>query len=660
MATTANQFLFNSLFYLVILAFLRPVNNLHAQTITDSVLLSEVQISAKSIVKFQAGSKIETVSPKTLELFQDGNLSDMLKRLSPISIKTTAGGLATIRIRGSSPDHTTINFGGINVNSVTLGHSNISNLPLYLFDELGLQYGSSATVNGSGNIGGAIHLMLGQNWTDGIRAECRISHGSYGEQMYGSKIFAGNGKLETVSRFYYFSKTNNFKFFNTSIKDFSTGKIGVDDIQRNANIVNKGFLQEFNYRFQPEEYIRLAVWMENDWHKIQQNQAANYLNPEYFETYEDKHIRAIASYDNRTKPFKFHGGLGYVSDNAVFNRGTNQIMANRFMADFFTEHDLSDNISYKTGIKFERVQPTVYAYGKNIGNEDRLDVFFLYNHHFFKKLRITLNLRHGFVTGYNIPFVPSLGFSWNVYHDKNNSFKVSGNIGKSYRIPSFNDRFWLPGGNRNLLPENGFSSELSAAHKYLANRLELNHKIHFFYMDITNWVLWSNGGSFWFAGNVQQVRSKGIEAQSEIIYKISGFNLSQTINYSLTKAERVKTLNSQDALGRQLEYVPMHSATSAFQINYKSYDFSLDASYTHWQFTDETFDNLLDACFLLNASVSALFKVNKNNRFKLNFLVNNLLNKNYQSSLNYAMPRIHYRISLTYYLKYENYENVNL
>ena len=99
-------------------------------------------------------------------------------QFTPIYLKANAGGLSTIRIRGTAADHTSVNFGGININSLTLGQSDFSRIPVYLFDGIDLQYGSSSAVNGSGAIGGSVYLGLSSEWTDGSRVKATVSEGS--------------------------------------------------------------------------------------------------------------------------------------------------------------------------------------------------------------------------------------------------------------------------------------------------------------------------------------------------------------------------------------------------------------------------------------------------------------------------------------------------
>ena len=622
---------------------------INAQSLNDTVQIETIEISA-GITRYQAGAKVDKIQPAKFELMRDGNLASLLSRLTPISIKSDAGGLSTIRIRGTSPDHTSVNFGGIDLNSLTLGHSNMSNIPMYLFDELEIQFGSSSVVNGSGSIGGAIHLGLKSNWTIGFKAEIMTAFGSFGEQIYCPKLYFGNGKWETVTRIYYYKKINTFKFFNTSIKDFSTGKVGIEDIQRNADIENRGILQEFNYLFAPQESLKILVWLENDWHLIQQNQASNYYSPDKKETYEDRNIRTWASYDNFNNKVKYHFGAGYVFDSGIFNITTDPIKTQRIVGDSYMEYG-SRFGSYKFGLNVATIYPTVYAYSKDLKHEDRADFYLLYNYQFFKRFNISLNLRQGFVTNFKLPFVPAFGASYLLLYSEKNSLKLNGNIAKSYRVPTFNDRYWVPGGKPNLLPEEGMNYELGIQYGYNSGPAQASIKINAFFMDIDNWLLWRNGGSFWYAENVQRVQSKGVEITGELKYKIGQVELINTLNYSCTNANRTESLVENSAFGRQLEYVPLHSAVAFASVSYKNFNFSTDASYINEQFTDETNGNILPPCFLLNLATSYQFGIKAMNQFRMKAMVNNILNTNYQSSINYAMPRINYQISLIYNFK---------
>ena len=167
------------------------------ESVMDSVMLDEVTAIGVAR-KYQAGSKIESISADQLQISQEGGIDQILMRFTPIYLKSNAGGLSSIHFRGTSANHTSVNFGGINVNSLTLGSADMSAIPSYLFDGIDIQYGSSSAVNGSGSIGGSLSLGLQSNWTNGLKISANISQGSFGEQFYGTKVFAGNGKWESV------------------------------------------------------------------------------------------------------------------------------------------------------------------------------------------------------------------------------------------------------------------------------------------------------------------------------------------------------------------------------------------------------------------------------------------------------------------------------
>ncbi|WP_340114154.1 TonB-dependent receptor [Maribellus mangrovi] len=616
--------------------------------ISDTIQLGEV-VSYGHLQKFQSGAKIEKISGAQYILSQDGNLEQLLTRSLPIAFKSDAGGLSTIRIRGTAANHTSVNFGGIDLNSLTLGQSNFNNIPVFLFDEIGVQFGSASSVNGSGSIGGAIHLGLINRWTDGFKLETRVSHGSFGEQLYGTKIFAGNGKFESVSRAYYYYKKNDFPFLNNTYRDFENNIFEIEDVQKNASIEKYGLLQELNYRFAENEFFTLNVWLENNWRQNQQNMQTNLNNPDFSEDYEDKHIRIWAGYKNRKNPFKFEINGGYVFDDAVNNGSTKDtIRTQRAIAEAFVEHDFRSDASYKIGAKAERIFPEVYAYSSSLEKEDRVDFYASYYQRFFRKLSLTLNLRQGFVTDFNVPFTPSVGLNYLVVSKEYWVLRFLGSVARSYRVPTFNDRFWIPGGNPDLDSEKGINYELGTKWSYCNGDISGNLKINGFYLNIEDWILWKNGGSFWYAENVQKVKSRGLEVMTAWSYKLFGLPATSGLNYSLTSTKRIESQNNTNAINRQMEYVPLHSGNCFTTIQWNDLDFTIDGSYTGEQYIDEEDRNVLDAYILFNTSVAYDLEINSANRFIITGAVNNLLDVDYQSSWGYAMPGISYRLGLTY------------
>ena len=613
------------------------------QSVMDTILLHEVT-SYGTVKKYQAGAKVESISPEQLQINPEGGLDNLLMRYTPIYLKSNAGGLSTIRLRGTSPNHTSVNFGGINLNSLTLGHSDMASVPSYLFDGLDLQFGSSSAVNGSGSIGGAVYLGLKNNWTDGLKLKATITQGSFGEQLYGAKIFAGNGKFESVTRLFYFSKKNDFPFKNPYTGDVENPG-AVDDRQRGASVENMGLIQELNYRFHKDEFITSAVWLEHDWHEVQPNMPTN-LRLKTTQELDNKNIRVWSQYENNRHQQNYRFGLGYVHDMQVYDSvSVQRIGTDRLISELEVKQDLNVNMGYKTGVKYQYIVPDVYAYSDSlIDFEQQLDAYFSAFFTAWHRLKLTLNLRQSFVTNFDAPFTPSLGAEFRLLNDDVSVFKLTSNVSRSYRVPTFNDRYWGTQGNPNLKAEEGMSYELGVNYLFCKEGFQTDLKLNAFYMDVKNWIEWRNFG-VWQAQNLMEVVSKGIEFQSNTDFKVGESKLNIRLNYNFNPVEAVENVSETGVTHRQLIYVPKQMGNVFLMLKRRSWQFFADGTYTGSRFSDD-FGHKLDPYFLANCGISRKIGLKKQ-QFHLSFSVNNLLDTDYQNQRYYAMPGQSFRVSIS-------------
>ncbi len=628
------------------------VGTAKAQTngLNDTITVEEVQAVAP-YRRFQAGVTIQSILPEQIQQSQAEGLDKLLSRYAPVYIKSDASGISSIRVRGTSANHTTVNYGGININSLSLGSSNFSNIPVYLFDGFDLQYGSSSAVNGSGAIGGAIYLGLQSNWTDGQRVKATISEGAFGEQLYGAKVFVGNGKFESVTRAYYYRMRNDFPFrYKGELYD-----------QQNASLAHYGLIQELNYKLDELQWIKTSVWIEHDWREQAWTMGEHETQTGGQGIMVDDATRFWSEYVNKHGKIHFKSGLGFVHDGQLTNEnGEQRISTNRWLAELEANQDVNTQFAYKFGLKYKYISPDVYAYSSQaISYEQRADIYLMASYSAWNRLKLTLNLRQQFVTSYQAPFTPTFGAEYQFVNSNKHLFTLMGNVAHSYRIPTFNDRFWGDQGNPDLKPEQGMNYELALAYHYKGRVFSSENKLATYYMDIDDWIEWRPQGSgTYYPENRTNVLSKGVELSTNSELKVGLCVLTAILNYNYSPTEITED-DLTNRIGKELLYTPKHNGNAYFSLQYRLWNIYLSESYTGNRMTDYSGNyqnpdgNILPAFALTDIGLYRKVQLNKHS-FSLMFAANNVFNKAYINQVGYAMPGRSFRFTLSSDLNFIN------
>ena len=113
-------------------------------------------------------------------------------------------------------------------------------------------------------------------------------------------------------------------------------------------------------------------------------------------------------------------------------------------------------------------------------------------------------------------------------------------IAYGFRYPTLNDRFWLPGGNLSLKPEQSVSTDIGFQVRYR----KLNMQINFYQTWAKDWILWlPQTGNIWSPENIQKVAISGIEYVSGYKYSMNKnvlesqavFNFQNSVNILIHK-----------------------------------------------------------------------------------------------------------------------------
>jgi iron complex outermembrane receptor protein len=266
-------------------------------TTNDTISLKEVVCKDLPKHKYSVATVIHKVDSLSKEAHDNGNLADLLRSTMPIYINKRADSFSTISIRGTSANHTAILVNGINLNSLTLGHSNLANIDMFIFDNVEVLLGSSGALYGSDAIGGTINLNLDSKFTNGTKAEIRSDYSSLNNIFQGIKIYTGNKQFESKTKIYYTNNENRFKFTNHALHIISENSIShAREYTNNARKENYGVLQHFFYKPSLVNTFDIMLWYQNNWNQIQPSMGDN-SNKSSYKKGHDQFIRILAGYN---------------------------------------------------------------------------------------------------------------------------------------------------------------------------------------------------------------------------------------------------------------------------------------------------------------------------------------------------------------------------
>ena len=637
---------------LVFLAFL----NSHAQDTLKTYHLDAVTVSSLLFEKFASGSKIQQFDSIQKNLQPQSNLSDFLLQNTGIYLKEYGnGGLSTIAMRGTGAGHTAVMWNGINLNSMTLGESNFSNYPIFLFDGIEVQYGGASSLHGSDAIGGSVHLVSRPSWTKGLFGQLQQDIGSFGNYFSGLKLRVGNGHIESKTTLFNFNLKNDFNYA-------AYDRLGEKRLitQENAALHNYGLLQEINYRFPKSSYISVKGWYGYNFREVQPLMVNSPDEPQDGNHILDKNLRLTADYHLFMPKGSFHSSLAYVRDYELFN-DTDRIVVGHAEGTADYEWDINDKTLLNVGAKSQYIVPRVDAYADS-PKEWREDVYASFRRSFTTNLLATLNVRKAFVPQLNAPVAPSLSLEY-TFPLPGARLKTRAIGEKSYRIPTFNERYWRDQGKKDLRPEEGYNYEIGANYLLKKGRQKLELDASTYFMRIDDWIAWQpttflsdrNGDGIaetvydWRPSNLKKVSAKGLELSAKYSTSLNQIDLDFGSNYALNETTLLEGMSEDDpSVGHQLPYTPMHRLSAYATAIWKKSSLNITGVYVGKRTGTDIVNDQLPDYALVNASLNHQIAL-KTQRLTISGTVKNLFNIAYQNIKNQAMPGRNYLVSLRYY-----------
>ena len=647
----------------VIVFFIVIARISYSQGIRDSIFeIQTVEVTAERIFKKEeAGMKKTKVDSLVLLKKVNLSLSELLSENTPVFIKSHGrGALATASFRGTAASHTQVNWNGININSPMAGMVDFSLIPVYIIDDMNLKHGTASIADQSGGLGGSINISNRVDWDKKFDIKYLQGIGSYSTYDEFLQIGGGNKKTQLNTRLYHNYSQNDYTYVNRGIGniDPETGDVTNPlDTNDNADFTKYGILQEIYYRPDFNNTISAKYW--GQWADRTIPRATSYEGPDnsnlnnqidndhkvvvdWKHFHEKSKLTLRSGYSQKQLDYTLKNnvpGLGLIpaiyseskqrsSLNSVhYLYGANNKLSIESSLDF-NFHDVASRDSVKkTGYEQQREEASVFlAVRKNFANRLNLNIMF----------------RQDWVDDNFVPFVPFFGFDFRVIKEKD--LLIKGNVARNYHQPSLNDLYWQPGGNPDLLPEEGFSYELGIEYQKTIKKHLIKTELTAYRSEIDNWIIWiPSYKGYWEPRNIKRVLSQGVEYDLSVNGKLGKISYQFAGNYAYTRSTNYgdPLVWGDESHGKQLVYVPLHSGNILVNLSYKGFYITYQHNSYSERFTTSSNDitrrDWLYPYFMNDLIVGKELQIKKI-RFSAEFRVYNLFDETYHSILYRPMP----------------------
>jgi len=626
--------------------------------------LGAAKISAIRIEKSIAITKTE-IDSVLLSQSVNRSLAGLLSKETSVFVKSYGmGSMATVSFRGTAPSHTQVKWNGLKINNPMLGQVDFSQLPVWMIDKAQILHGGSSLVEGSGALGGSIHL---QSTVHAKQQKPKLSlvqrTASFGTLGTMVSARAGNSRIAGEVRYIYEEASNNFKFKNSAVLPNRT------DIQKNAQYTRTGVSANLVLKAAASDRV-----MQSFWHLASGRNLPTIMSYEgrgREEHQKDAETRYSAVWERVRARYRHSLTSGFSNnrmdyflanktDMGQFTNVDSRSKANSFQNSYNMQFTLSSNFMLKAdaslnfynvktlnhitkeGYKAARTESGISTslYYKGPG---RINGYFL--------------IREELTDGKFTPFMPSLGVEYLL--TKWAAVKI--NASRNYHLPTLNDLYWLPGGNPDLRPERGYTGDLSFEIGSANNTGFTNWhaEVTAYLSHINDWIIWRPGEfRYWSASNLKEVFVRGAEFNISAAHNfqdaLNGLKIETRANWAITHTTNQKPMENNSSTvtdnskGKQLIYIPVHKGNLFISLNYSGYSLNWHSSYTGERFTtssNEKTRHTLPSYWLHNLSLKKELHL-FSKRVTAMLEIENLFNTQYQAILWRAMPGTNFSFTL--------------
>ena len=606
--------------------------------IPDTIPLPGITVVSTHIVE-NGGLQEQKVDSIILASNPGSSISEILSGFTPVFIKTYGqGSLATSSFRGAGATQTQVLWNNVPINSPMLGQTDFSLFPVFFIDAISLNSGANSLKNASGSFGGNISMSSVTKWEENIAASLHQELGSFGYHGTFFSFSAGNKKFQSRTRVFFSGAENNFSYKNIDKDRYHPPT----ELRLDATYNQKGIAQDFWLRDGGSNQLHIAIWAQDNDRMIPPTTLV--LHHPGNESQSQQFTRITGNYTHFGEQITFSFRSAWLYDNLLYENVISEIHSTNITHSFInaleTKYSVNSKLSVIGSVAYDyhRVSSSNYP---DIAARNQGSLSLSLDYRPLTWMQLTAMSKEEFVDRSWSPFIPLLGVK---VGKKDSNITLHANIAGNYRMPSLNDLYWNPGGNPELLPEKGYSTEAGILLQKKLKNVALSAGATMFKNDIQNWIQWLPDSvySYWTPQNLKHVIAKGVESHVEMVWSSGEQTFALKGMYQFVSATVVSSDIQQDAsLDKQLIYVPQHSGNIQGRCKYRQLELFYTQQLYGKRYTASDNMRYMPAYFLGDCRVSYRLPYRRTG-FLFTLKVNNIFNVDYQAIAHQPMPGRHF------------------
>lgn len=648
--------------------FLLSWSAVYAQTTAssnDSVVTEEILVTANRIktTPLFSPNKVQVIGQNFFAGLNGSKVSDALSFADGTFIRDYGfnSGLKTVTLNSTQTEHTLILYNGVRLNSQQNSQFDIGLLQLDDISRIEISKGGASSLYGTEAIGGVINIITGNNSANNTFGfEIKNELGSYGFNrvfVKGSN-FIKTGSNSSIDLSYSISNEQAKNNYEYSYFD------GFSNIKRErgfSDYKQTGLNFDLNYRINKSAGMRLFTFYSY------KNRGLPGIDIGYVSAVSRQIDRDIIS--SAVVEKKLNEALvlvtGFSHKYTLMNYYDELTSASKPINSFYKINNYTHNSELKYFISKEHEFDFGYdlSYNSMTSNETEAGKLFQAALYSAGKIEVSLPLISKFTVypSFRSDYYSNIKknvlsgkIGVNIKPFEKTDFSIKSSIANNFKIPTFNELYWIGLGNKNLRSEKSISFD--AGFYYSFNFIaDTKIEVSYFNINTSDRIVWTpDARGVWRPINVGRVKSEGIDAGIRGGVKLfKDFTASLGFNYNYgTAIKKSKDSENNESYNKQLLYLPQEYVKSSLNLSFEPAGrfvklISLNVFYT---FTGKRYINAENTRFipyyeLIDANVNLTLNLFKTET-SLKFAVNNFAGEDYEVMYGYPMPLRNYKLQI--------------